>query len=108
MGPTAILVTVRPSISRVSGGPPTRTSPEYVTFKTYTERAWVPRPRRRIHPVAGRAQPREPREDTCPIRPPCARAATLRRVRGRDSRGPGRPGPRPDPAAAAHHRPAAG
>ena len=54
MGPTAILVTVRPSISRVSGGPPTRTSPEYVTFKTYTERPSLPRPAGAFAPVAGR------------------------------------------------------
>jgi len=50
IGPTAILVTTRPSISRVSGGPPTRTSPVYVTVKTYTERPWRPRPRRRVVP----------------------------------------------------------
>src|SRR3974390_2707157 len=54
MGPTAILVTVRPSISRVSGGPPTRTSPVYVTLRTYTERTSVPRPCRRVGPGAGR------------------------------------------------------
>src|ERR1700691_2377445 len=52
----------------------------------------------------GPAPAGEPREDTCPGRPRRARAAALPRVRARDARGPGRAGPRPDPAAAADDR----
>src|SRR5690348_9951589 len=38
MGPTASLVTVRPVISRASGGPPTVTSPVYATVSPYAPR----------------------------------------------------------------------